>query len=44
MIEKATSQIGNIFSRKCEQDVSKKEKSQNKKIIQFPKRLTGLMF
>ena len=32
------------FSKKCEQNVSKKENIPGKKIIQFPKRLTGLMF
>ena len=44
MIEKATERIGGIFSKKYEQKESKKENSPNKKIIQFPKRLTGLMF
>ncbi len=44
MVKKATLQIGNIFSEKYEQNMSINEKSQNKKIIQFPKRLTGLMF
>ncbi len=44
MIEKATERIGNIFSKKYEQKESKKENSPNKKIIQFPKRLTGIMF
>ena len=44
MIAKATERIGNIFSKKCEQNVSKKENIPDKKIIQFPKRLTGLMF
>lgn len=44
MIERATERIGSIFSNKCEQKESKKENSLNKKIIQFPKRQTGLMF
>lgn len=44
MIAKATERIGDIFSKKYEQKESKKEKVPNKKIIQFPKRLTGLKF
>lgn len=42
--EKENEKINNFFSEKYEQNESKKEKSQNKKIIQFPKRYTGLMF
>lgn len=38
MIERATEKIGNIFSKKCEQNESKKGKGVNKKIIHFPKR------
>ncbi len=43
MIDIATEKIGNIFAKKCEQNVSKNKNLPNKKIIQFPKRLTGLM-
>ena len=43
MVNKATECIENIFSKKCEQNVSMEPSGYNKKIIQFPKRLTGLM-
>lgn len=44
MISLAMSKIDNIFTKKCEQNVSKKENAQNKNIIQFPKRLVDNAF
>ncbi len=38
MVARATEKIGNIFSKKYEQNMSMKENSLNKKIIHFPKR------
>lgn len=43
IIDYAQDTLNAVF-KKCEQNVSKKENSPNKKIIQFPKRCTGLMF
>lgn len=44
MIQSATQKIDNIFSKKCEQNVSKTQKPPNKKIIHFPKRHVDIMF
>lgn len=44
MIMRATERIGNIFSQKCEQNMSMKENGLNKKIIHFPKRSVDTCF
>ena len=44
MIVNAINVIDNIFSARCEQNVSKKEKTLNNKIIQFPKRSLNTCF
>ena len=44
MVARATEKIGNIFSKKYEQNMSMKENSLNKKIIHFPKRYVDTVF
>ena len=44
MVARATEKIGNIFSKKYEQNMSMKENSLNKKIIHFPKRYVDTSF
>lgn len=44
MIEKATIQIGSIFSKKCENNVRIKNELPEKKIIHFPKRSVDTVF
>ena len=44
MIELAMAKIDNIFIKKYEQNMSKKENAQNKNIIQFPKRFVDNAF